>query len=330
MALDVTIKRVSLKDLLPDSLVDIAQALNPITAALVDANRALGTIASALETVSIAASSVNSTVVTAATLALSGLQAIVSDVRNAGIYMLMVPPTKGGLNGFSSFVRRNLYNVSDPNRPVFSSEAYVYSFGMFGFAISNDVTQSIFSAINGAFASTDSIKRAAGIDKLEKLGETYPHMYQNQLALTARPLVPSPWVKINVVKFIPGFEDILYQTEALLKGLMATVKEAPIAKFIRFLNRSIATIANVMKQIQDVIDYINNCFTELPIVFFGMDDAQVGGTMAIAGSLSSWFSNTRPEIADVTNNCYTTGLFAVGGGPSAPAEYIAIQSLIFP
>lgn len=264
---------------------------------------------------------------------LDTLRELTEDLINTGVSVLFVPVTTGGLRAHSRFIRANLLNSRDPRRPDFSDDAYVAGFGMLGFGIDNLAVDQIKRSFEGAFLTDENTQRIADKVRLERVGKFFDPFKKNKIAGTAKPIPDSPWVTLRASDFIPKAGEVLNKVQSFLASLQSHIDSEQITKYIKFIDQTLTQVAETITAVDDVLNFINESFPDLPLKFYSFR-AQSGGTDAVANSIASWMNPAlQPELEDVPGDAYTTGVFVMWGAPTfeeVQATYEFWQGFMFP
>jgi len=266
--------------------------------------------------------------------ALEALDNLLNDLINTGGFLLVIPPQRGGLNGFGNFVRVALSNDRLIDRPRFTEDAFVAAFGGFAFAPDNLVAQTFATTFNRFLSADEFIRRKSGVEALVSTATFRAHDTKFKLARSASPIEDGPWVSVSAAKFIPKAGDLVADISSYLRGINRQVKSNPFDDFIRLTDQIIANADQFADDIEETADFIDASFPDLPIKFFKVDP-QSGGTDAVFESTKDWFNRQAhiEDLEDVPENSFITGFFVYIGGPdlSTVTEQLTVwETLLLP
>jgi len=253
----------------------------------------------------------------------------IGDFVNSGVYFMLLPPAPGGIRGFQREFNNALLNSSDPYRPVFSSTAEIAAVGAFAFALDNRLTELAFQSITKAMVTKPEVARALGVEQMETSGSApVPHL-QNILASTARPVVRTPWIVANLHELLPGIGDLLLKLKAMTTSLLNTTSPSSVKNYLDFADRQVDALQSIVKDIQNLLDFIKRSFDFLPLHFFSVDPV-VAGTADLAAAVEGDFFDPvkHPVIADANGSYFTTGFVMVMGSDLAPASVHAKYNVL--
>lgn len=245
----------------------------------------------------------------------------IENLRNAGQSLILLPPTPGGYRGTARLIRQALLNFADAQRPDFEPIATVAGWGIIA-AADLATIQAIIDAFRKLFAASDRLAAQSGI-VLAVPTKFLDPFAANKVAGRAAPIDTPPWMRARIVDLIPGADDAFDRLVGALRSLKSPLPTLPIIDYLEFLNRIIARIRAILELVAAIVALLQALFVDIPVRIIQFD-AQFGTTQDIADSLTAWFNPSQPILADVPDNLFTCGVFAVIGS----AEPFTVETQI--
>lgn len=335
--LEATWFETSLSKLVPKFFTEIlGPTAEGLTAALEGLRAAivLVTGAQAISQVLLEAPDVALTILgTAIDVAILAVESQIENIRNTGHSMIILPVTPGGYKGASRIVRSALLNTRDNQRPIFLPGATVAGWGIIAAADIGTINK-LLAAIQALFLASDGLAAQSNTVRTT-LSLNFPDPFAAQ-KIVGRPAPQNTpqWLRVRIVDLIPGADDAFDHLIGALRSLLVPIPPFtfPFVDYLEFVNRIINRILAILLVVTHIVALLQALFVDIPVKIIEFD-AQFGSTQDIADSIPAWFSTSQPILADVPDDLYTCGIFAVIGSedPFSPgAQMDLLRTLILP
>lgn len=318
----------SLQDMIPGPIVALATGVAALQTT-VSALNAIQVAAAALIPAATAAPSPAAAVAAAAGLLAGATAALIGDVRQTGLHLLLVSPTSGGTVQFEEHLRVCLLDEGNPDRPAFSSTAWLTVMGVLVDSEDAATVLHSFNQLSAVFVSTQATAdflRSPGFKPAAKTvfdSATDPkqaiafveHFFKNQLSNTARPLQRCLWRNETLEDLLPPeAQKILRESQRVLEGIAAWTATDPLTAYLQFLERILNDLLSQITVITDTLSALNNIFVDLEVQAFTISPFQ-GGTQALADGLGDVFG-APSNFTHTTNSSLVAGIVVVAGSVS--------------
>lgn len=268
--------------------------------------------------------------------------ALIGDLRQTGVHLLLINPTAGGTVQFEEHLRVCLLDEGNPDRPAFSSTAYLTAMGVLVDSEDAATILNSFNQLAAVFASTQ-----ATADFLRPIFKSAPrtvfdsaadpkqaiafveHFFKNQLTNTARPLQRCLWRNQTLEDLLPPeAQKILRESQRVLEGIAAWAATDPLTAYLQFLDRILKDLEAQLQVIIETLSALNNLFVDLNVRAFTIKPFR-GGTQTFADELGNVFGPAS-NFTHTTNSSLVGGVVVVGGSATiegAEAINVAFKEL---
>lgn len=320
----------SLAELAPQTLAVLANGVAALQTGVSTLNAIQAAAVALIPPTTIAPSAATAVAAAAGALA-SATADLIEDVRNAGIHLLVVPPSSGGSTHFANHLELCLRDEGHAERPQFSQSSYLVVYGLLMESEDAGTLLTNFNSLMTIFVQTQAaadllLPFVPGINpnafqKTRALvDETNPkevlsfveHFFKQQLNNTARPLDRCLWRSQTVNDLLPrSAQDILKRSQRTLEGIAVWAASDPFSAYLAFLERILTELTAQVTAITDSLAAMTSLFVDVEARSFEVSPFR-GGTAALADGVSDIFGSAS-EFVHSTNSTITGGLVWVGG-----------------
>lgn len=329
-------EETSLQELIPEPIVALVTGVSVIQGAITTLN-AVQVAAAALIPPTTAALSAAAGVAAASSALASAAAALIGDLRQTGIHLLIVPPSAGGSQHLQEHLRICLLDEGNPERPNFSPNTYLTVFGLITDSEDAGTVLENFNKVLAVFASTkaahdflvgpgfESAVRAVEETSAKEVLTFVEHFFKGQLTNTARPLARCLWRSESVEDLLPEeAQKALRDSQRILEGVAAWGASDPFVAYLQFLQRILDELVAQITALVDTLTAMENLFADVEIRTLTIPPFQ-GGNQSLADALPTIFG---PESSfEATTNSAIVGGVIVLAGTVTEADARAINDL---
>jgi len=244
---------------------------------------------------------------------LADIQALLFDLVNAGIFLLLVEPDIGGSTVFSGKVTRSLFNEDDPNRPQISDNGFMGAVTIVGAAPTLAGVQDVIQSISTAFLGAPRLSQAQiGLDAIPSPTPIFEPHFTNRFTGED---VRERWMSATVLQAIPEAEELMQRLQDMVAGFQDLIQQNPLSRYVAFLESRINQILASISQLRDILDGMAAAFDSTPVTVM-LIDPEVGGTNQFDINFTQAFAPTVPGAPQLNLDTFVGGIILAVGGPS--------------